>query len=301
MSRVALFWGLVGLVVPACLHGQIRREPGVVVDGKVVVRVYVVLRDDQTPYYPVVGAQLRFFRSARDSVVVTTDEAGAATTLLEPGEYRLVSASDVFWKGNHYSWSVPLTVRPGMYPIDLREPPAATTVVIKDATPTTVAPGGGPPAVRHSEREGFWLSIGLGYGSLGCDACDGRLTGGSGNISLGGTLSPHVLLGVFSNAWTKTEGGATATAGTLTAGIRVYPSATAGFFLTAGVGGGQVSAQVPGVGSASNVGSGALLGLGWDIRLGKAVSLTPFFNGAGIVINGYAVNFGQLGLGITWN
>ena len=32
-------------------------------------------------------------------------------------------------------------------------------------------------------------------------------------------------------------------------------------------------------GSETETGFGALLGLGWDIRVGKNVSLTPFWNG----------------------
>src|SRR3989441_2724794 len=86
------------------------------------------------------------------------------------------------------------------------------------------------PPVRH----GFWFSGGLGYGSLGCQNCSGRTGALSGNISLGGTLSPKLLLGVSTNGWTKSDSGATLTVGTLTAAVRFYPSATGGFFLTGG-------------------------------------------------------------------
>ena len=93
------------------------------------------------------------------------------------------------------------------------------------------------------------------------------------------TVSRKVLLGVSSNAWTKSESGVTLTAGTLTAAIRFYPSATGGFFLTGGLGVGTLDLAITGLGSASETGFGALLGLGVDLRAGRNVSLTPFWNG----------------------
>src|SRR2546426_12601515 len=84
------------------------------------------------------------------------------------------------------------------------------------------------PQLRH----GFWFSGGLGYGSLGCQSCGSREGALSGNLSLGGTLSQKVLLGVSTNGWTKSQSGSTLTVGTLTAAIRFYPAATGGFFLT---------------------------------------------------------------------
>ncbi len=63
------------------------------------------------------------------------------------------------------------------------------------------------PKLRH----GFWFSGGLGYGSLGCKDCSGRTGAVSGNISLGGTLSQKLLLGVSTNGWTKSESGSSLT------------------------------------------------------------------------------------------
>ena len=148
-------------------------------------------------------------------------------------------------------------------------------------------------------RHGFWFSGGLGYGSLGCQNCSGRTGALSGNISLGGTLSQKLLLGVSTNGWTKSDSGATLTVGTLTAAVRFYPSATGGFFLTGGLGLGTVSAGVSGFGSASQTGVAALLGLGYDIPVGRSVSLTPYWNGFALSYSGGDANVGQIGLGIT--
>lgn len=315
MRRIGLLAAIVGLASPAYAQGQVkRRDPGTVVNGKVVVLVHVVLRDDETPYYPVAGLQLRFFRSATDSVVIVTDAAGAATALLPPGEYRLVSARDAVWKGFRYSWSIPLVVRAGMLPIDLREPsnssPRAFTPAVEEATPTTipaavdVLPAAASRDVSGSsvaERKGFWIGVGMGVGSIGCEGCATRATGLSGNFSLGGTLSKRVLLGAFFNGWTKSENGVTLTAGTLTAGVRVYPSLANGFFLAGGIGVANEQLDINGFGSVGGTGTGAMLGVGWDIRVGRSVSLTPFFNSLGLEVNGELGNFQQIGLGVTWH
>jgi hypothetical protein len=296
------------LTAPGLLHAQIRPEPGVVIDGKVAVRVYVTLRDDETPYYPVSQLELRFYRNAKDSIVATTDDAGSVTLLLPAGEYRLVSARDVRWKGKIYSWSIPLTVRPNMPAIDLREAattPNATRVVLQDRTPVTAEAANGTVALGVSgsvaDRSGFWMNLGLGVGSLICDGCDGRQTGWGGSLAFGGTLNRRLLLGIFSNVVSKTSDRFAVTAGTFTPGLRVYPSASAGFFLATGLGLSSLITDVSDIGATIETGAGGLLGLGWDLKIGTSTSITLFWNASWMYINNATWNFGQLGLGITWN
>lgn len=156
-----------------------------------------------------------------------------------------------------------------------------------------------PAVAQHPQtRRGFWFNGGLGYGSLGCQNCDGRTGGLSGGISLGGVLSRNVLFGVGTTGWTKSESGVTLTVGTLDARFRFYPKATGGFFLTAGLGLGAISASGGGD-SQTETGVGLMLGLGIDIRIGDNVSLTPFWNGFAVSASGDDANVGQLGLGIT--
>lgn len=170
---------------------------------------------------------------------------------------------------------------------------ATLVLVLAALTPATSS------AQYAHTREGFWFNLGLGAGSLGCSDCDTREMGPSGGLALGGTLNQQWLLGVFSNAWTKSEDGVTLTASTLVAGVRFYPSAEGGFFLVGGLGVGTVDLTVSGIGSISDSGSGALFGLGWDIRVGRTVSITPFWNGSGIAFDGGDANFGQIGVGFT--
>src|SRR5947207_12155337 len=75
-------------------------------------------------------------------------------------------------------------------------------------------------------RQGFWFSGGLGYGSLGCDNCGSRESGISGGLSLGGTITPRLLLGVGTSGWTKSDQGATLTVAEVDARVRFYPSRT---------------------------------------------------------------------------
>ena len=147
-------------------------------------------------------------------------------------------------------------------------------------------------------RDGFWISGGLGYGSLGCDNCGGSREGGvSGDISLGGTISPRWLLGVGSAAWTKTQQGATMTVGTLDARVRFYPSATGGFFLTGGIGFG--TARLSGIGTYTEDGVGTILGLGYDVRIARNASITPYWNGFAMRNDNTNANVGQVGLAVT--
>ena len=171
---------------------------------------------------------------------------------------------------------------------------AVTVCLVGNAQGQQRQPGQYAP--RHS---GFWFSAGLGYGSLGCQNCGSREGGASGNLSLGGTLSQNWLLGVSSNTWFKSQSGSTLTVNAFTAAMRFYPSATGRFFLIGGLGLGTVSANVSGVGSGSQTGFGALLGLGYDVRMGPKVSLTPYWNGFAMSSSNSNANVGQIGLGIT--
>jgi hypothetical protein len=147
-------------------------------------------------------------------------------------------------------------------------------------------------------RQGFWFSGGLGMGSLGSDGNSSRETGMSGDVSLGGTLSPRWLLGVGSSAWTKSEQGARLTVGTLDARVRFYPSATGGFFLTGGIGGASIRVSAGGLTGTEN-GVGAIFGLGYDYRVAQNASITPYWNGFAMKSDSNNANVGQVGLAIT--
>ncbi|HEY0875963.1 MAG TPA: hypothetical protein VGD94_20980 [Vicinamibacterales bacterium] len=187
--------------------------------------------------------------------------------------------------------------RPELEPMDLSVTPASAPPPPSARTePPSAAEQIPSPAqgLRPRVREGFWFSAGLGYGSLGCQDCFGREDGLSGGLSFGSVVNDRLLFGVGTTGFAKTVLGETFTVGTLDARIRFYPVRTSGFFLNGGLGLGTVS-----YGSESEFGVGAMLGLGWDIRVGRNVSLTPFWNGFAMSNSNVDANVGQIGIGFT--
>jgi hypothetical protein len=180
-------------------------------------------------------------------------------------------------------------------------PPSPQTVTSPTVRERVVQPPGQLPTVtpdlgrrsRPQTRQGFWFNAGLGVGSLGCDGCVGRENGLSGGLSLGGTIGEKLLLGVGTSGWAKTIGDEVLSVGTLDARLRFYPARN-GFFLTGGLGAGSIS-----IAGESELGVGVILGVGYDIRVGRNVSLTPFYNGFAMRSSLSDANVGQLGIGIT--
>jgi hypothetical protein len=182
-----------------------------------------------------------------------------------------------------------------MQPMDLSTPaPVAPSLPVPPQTrPEQPIPAGRTPdtfSARPAHAEGFWFNAGLGAGSLGCEDCFNRVNGLSGGLSLGGRLSPRVLLGVGTTGWSR-DG---LTVGTLDARFRFYPSLTSGFFITTGAGVGSISNEIE-----SDFGFGLVLGIGADFRVGPNVSLTPFWNGFAMQSSLFDANVGQIGLGVT--
>ena len=157
-------------------------------------------------------------------------------------------------------------------------------------------------AQQAQTRDGFWVGGGMGWGSLGlsCTGCVdvGRTGGLSGYAKLGGTLRPNILLGVETNGWRKSEAGATITLGNLSGAAYWYPMATQGLFVKGGVGYSVLSVD-DGTGSANDSGFGLLAGLGYDVRVGRNLSMTPVMNWFRGGFDGGSANVIQLGLGVT--
>lgn len=150
-------------------------------------------------------------------------------------------------------------------------------------------------------REGFWFNVGVGYGSVGCNDCGSRTNGLAGQLALGGMTSQRWGFGVSSNGWTKQESGVKLSLGSLAGIAKFYPFPTGGFYILGGLGVGSADLGVSGYGSSRETGASAILGIGYDIRIAKNVSLTPYYNGVGISINNGDANFNQLGVSFTWH
>jgi hypothetical protein len=222
---------LSGMLVTRPLHTQAPGATGTLVNGRVVVQVFITLGDDQTLYHPVAGLPLGFFRSARDTAIAVTDAQGSATILLPPGNYRLVSLAPTRWKGVMYSWSVPVAVQPYMGAIDLRRKEAivganapAAVAAVPDGgrpqhapAPTAAAPmptpvsppapvqmgdpapasspGYGHPGSERSRSTGFFLGLGLeGNGLVANESGSTGESGSGAGLVLGYGFTRHFSL-----------------------------------------------------------------------------------------------------------
>ena len=152
-------------------------------------------------------------------------------------------------------------------------------------------------AADAPERKGFWIAFGAGYGSAQaeCDQCvsEGRVGSFNGTLRLGGTLGSHWLLGWESSGWLQNNSTSWLsdayapgrTLGTSTVVALYYPSSSAGFFVKGGLGlsyAGLPPRTFCDVGDfceldsgANGVGFGVTGGLGYDVRIGRRMSLTP--------------------------
>jgi hypothetical protein len=167
-------------------------------------------------------------------------------------------------------------------------------------------------------RQGFTVSFGLGAGSAGFSyegSSSDRITGPSGYLRLGGAITPTLVLAGETQGWTHSEGSVTSRVGYLMAVTQWYPSAMGGFHLIGGVGMGMVDEDDsdPTLGyKLESVGVAAQFGLGYDVRMSRSFSLTPYMNfltmgGGEPKLNGsglggsLSANVVQFGLGFSWH
>jgi hypothetical protein len=122
----------------------------------------------------------------------------------------------------------------------------------------------------------------------------------TGYFNIGGTVRPNFLLGAELNGWTKSEDGATVRLANASAAAYWYPMVQSGLFLKGGAGYSRLSAD-DGFASASDGGFGILMGMGYDVRVARATSITPVFNYFRGAFDGGSADVVQLGLGVTFH
>lgn len=136
------------------------------------------------------------------------------------------------------------------------------------------------------DRHGFMMGANLGGGTAAVSASSGgtsvssdREGGVAGNFRLGWGLNPHLSLGLESNAWSKSENGATVSFAVSALTATFYPNPAQGFYVRAGVGGSSQSLRIDQgggfFGEATETGFGFTGGTGYEMRLGRHWSLGP--------------------------
>jgi hypothetical protein len=132
-------------------------------------------------------------------------------------------------------------------------------------------------ARAQGTRQGLWFGFGFGYGStnVSCDSCGTgpRFSGTSGFLKFGGTLNPHLRVGITADGWTHTSEGETENLGNLTASLYYYPRNRSGLFVEGGVGISSYDLNTsPAI---SGTGLGLTAAVGYDLPIGPTASLTP--------------------------
>jgi hypothetical protein len=169
-----------------------------------------------------------------------------------------------------------------------------------------------------SQHQGFTVSFGLGAGSADFsyqNVSGDRVAGPSGYLRLGGAVTPSLIIAGETHGWTRSEGSVTSRVGYLMAVAQWYPQATGGFHLLGGLGMGMIAEEDTDPSFPSeleSVGGALQLGIGYDVRMSRNFSLTPYVNFLGMgggepKINGSGVggtlssNVVQFGLGFSWH
>jgi opacity protein-like surface antigen len=133
------------------------------------------------------------------------------------------------------------------------------------------------PAVGQAvspARQGFYISLGLGYASVDATGSQGGFTpselktGLGGYFALGGTINPHLRIGFESDAYTKEFQGLTVTAALYSGSLSFYPSVDNNLWFKVNLGYVLVGESGDGV-STSEGGFGAGVAIGYDILPGN--------------------------------
>ena len=175
-----------------------------------------------------------------------------------------------------------------------------------------------PALAQGAARQGFTFSFGLGAGSAGFNyegTSSDRAAGPSGYLRLGGAVTPSLVIAGETHGWTHKDGSVTSTVGYLMAVAQWYPQPAGGFHLVGGLGVGMLNEEDSDPLSnykLESVGGALQVGMGYDVRMSRNFSLTPYVNFLGLgggepKIDGTSVggslsaNVVQFGLGFSWH
>jgi hypothetical protein len=165
-------------------------------------------------------------------------------------------------------------------------------------------------AQHRQMHEGFWIGFGLGVGmNLTDQPDDDPLIGGSGYFRVGGTVNQRVKLGAEAFGWAREQHDDVITHGNVMVIAMLFPRDNSGLFLKGGFGiAGVTRAAVEGDSSEIRAegGLGTTAGLGFDVSLGRQLSLTPNINWVFQLIDAendpvHTNSTFVFTLGLTWN
>lgn len=161
---------------------------------------------------------------------------------------------------------------------------------------------------RYDRRKGFWASFGIGGGAESFDANDGLgwsddKGGGIAYLKLGGTVSQSLLLGAEFNAWGSRYrfDGYDRSLSSAMFIAQWYPAPRGDFWLRGGVGFARDQLDVDGEPETHENGAVLAVGLGYDIRVSRNVSISPILDLQGHRYDTHDERLVNIGVGITFH
>ncbi len=160
-------------------------------------------------------------------------------------------------------------------------------------------------------RDGFFAAIGLGGGSESFDANDGLgwsddKGGATGYIKIGGAVSNSLMLGGELNGWASRyqRQGYDRSLASLMFIAQWYPARRSDFWLRGGAGWARDHLSIYGTSGDINShenGTALAVGLGYDFRVGRKVSITPSLDFQGQRYDSHDERLISLGIGVTFH
>jgi hypothetical protein len=138
--------------------------------------------------------------------------------------------------------------------------------------------GAAAPAAAQEPRDGFWVSLGVGGGwNLARNISDETKPGVAGYFRLGWAVDPHVLLGGEAIFWGHEQSEQLFTRGNLTFTGLYYPMVSKRLFLKLSLGLAFLDFFPTSDSTliATERGFGSNIALGYDLRIGRSVFITP--------------------------
>jgi hypothetical protein len=168
--------------------------------------------------------------------------------------------------------------------------------------PAPEAERASPASGQPARRTGMWG--GFGAGAVLDEQAEDWVVGPAAYARMGGTATPHLLVGGEVGGWYGSEADEWWAQGNMLLTALVYPSAHGRLFMKIAMGlAARVNELPPSTGVPGphwSAGFGANAGLGYDVPLGRAVALTPNLevlyqttSGSGLAV--------LLTVGLTWH
>ena len=148
-------------------------------------------------------------------------------------------------------------------------------------------------------RGGFTMGLDVARGSAALSSGTGtpsREGGWGGGFRLGYAPNPKFALGLEGNTWVEVAAGSAVTLGTLTAAVSVFPAE--GLVLRGGIGVGDAAGA--GDGLSGEVGTGWMLGAGYEFRVARSFAIGPQIHYNVVNLQGADFNFVNIAFAMNW-